>query len=326
MNFNMLKYIKKGTHKLAASLLVSVGISAVQGMEDPSIVGLNDYPQDIHHAIMSSTHRHAMEDFDGLRASCTYWRDLFAEKLPHRVILLGTSGSGKSTLAHLMFNDSLFSNLTDRGFHALDTHDELANIHIGHGYSAGTLNATSCIDFINKRVIWDCPGFNDPRGPDQNYRNAKNLYNLLKGNVRIILVGADYNLKNESFALSVNRITEIFPETTQLEKLFSFVITQYGSSLRFNKNPNKDNMKPILNRLPCLSAKSKNLLINTLDKQLQWGIFPAPTDEGVYTDSPELLQFLSHGNYVTNPTVTAPIESSVKFSQNLWCSPHMYYR
>lgn len=113
-------------------------------------------------------------DLVHLTSTCQYFHNFLGEIIQNKLFIIGQSGSGKSTLVHLLTGKPL---IAKKG--RISAIEKMPNVDIVHGCGVGTLQPTCVLDFSNKRVIIDSPGFQDGRGPEQEYTNAKKLYSRL---------------------------------------------------------------------------------------------------------------------------------------------------
>ncbi len=154
------------------------------------------------------------------------------------VILLGESGAGKTSFLHLLANKPLFAEKHNDGTYRLKAReqDRLPGSIIGEGYSAGTILPYAWYDKENKTVYWDCPGFEDPDGAEQDIVNTFSIQKLFKGQSRVKVMlcvpQSDLQQKRAKYFLKMlKKMTKAFPNINQLKEAFSLVVTQKGDGL-----------------------------------------------------------------------------------------------
>lgn len=258
-------------------------------------------------------------DVSGFSETCHHWNQICKDFLlrmndHQKLIIIGNTGAGKSTVAHLLGGNKLKatfleSNLGNR--YILNEDASIPAIKIVHDFvKIGTLNPNKVFDFKNRRVIWDCPGFDDPRGNDQRFINAIEIHKLLKGNLKVILVfdeGAFKINRGSNVTNLINNITEIFPNQEQLEQAVSFLVTKStkeGNARLYFQQYISENPK-------FLTEAGKILIKSFLARPNHLADFIAPQQLGTYELSPALIQFLSNKDYVASPTISAPLKESI---------------
>ncbi len=134
-------------------------------------------------------------DFDHIAAGFERIRERFsilrnAPDIPqNNILVMGASGSGKTALLQYL-STSLIT--TGRGFgqYTFEREDG-QQTGISDGVISGTTDPIP-YDIPNLGRIWDCPGFEDSRGPVQDILNAYNIYTLLTSfpQPKIVLVAS----------------------------------------------------------------------------------------------------------------------------------------
>lgn len=139
------------------------------------------------------------------------------------VFLVGKTGAGKSTLTNYL-TDVKLKAVGKRGKFTINLEEEK------HGRPKIAKSALSQTTFPNKveysnTTYWDCPGFDDNKGPLQDIANAyyiKRLFDNLK-NVKVVVVidVADMETKARGLIEVFNQLSELFEG--HIEKLFTAV-------------------------------------------------------------------------------------------------------
>lgn len=150
-----------------------------------------------------------------------------------RVIVLGTTGSGKSTLVHALAGKTLVANYTQAGdgFEIGFEDGFLPNFTTGNGIRSDTYCPLSWHDSSLNLVYWDCPGFLDSRGPDQDVTNAFSIDQLFStpSRIKILLAiqASDFETARGMEVIRVlNRVASLVPNSDQLNQGLSLVVTK----------------------------------------------------------------------------------------------------
>lgn len=257
--------------------------------------------------------------------TCMYWHTLLHEVVQNKLFLIGPGGRGKSTLVHLLTGKPL---VAKKG--RFSTTEKIPNVDIRHGPSIGTLQPTCVLDFSHKRLIIDCPPFNDPRGPDQDFVNALALHRLLKGKVSVVLVVSESDICDSggwNIVLLINKLTEIFPDQSQLQNILSLVVSKQGHCWpreSLSHIPNLEVKKFAEKAARCMMKRGRDLLQFLVVNPSHLAGFHFPKQDGPYPMPENLKVSMQNWEYVVNPQVSVPLKKSVTSRQALW-SLNGYY-
>ncbi|RZI45314.1 hypothetical protein [Candidatus Finniella inopinata] len=219
-------------------------------------------------------------------------------------IVIGTSSHGKSTLITYLAGKPLVSSKGPRGF-VLNTTDPLPGFTIGSSVGVGTRLPSSWYDSSSRVVYWDCPGFNDSRGPDTDVVNAFSIQQLFRppSNVKIVIALREAELQQNSanFADLLKRVVDTFPDSDQLHQCISLVVTMHRDV----------DVEEVLKDIFAHSADNalfNETRVKSLVKFLsdnvraRVSVFPYPTAEGAYsaTGRDPILQSINSSSFVRN--------------------------
>ncbi|CAG8769974.1 7319_t:CDS:1 [Cetraspora pellucida] len=140
------------------------------------------------------------------------------------IIIIGNPGEGKSTLLGYLTGIPLLSKEDEFGDYIIKS-DNSNGILI----SDNTVSQTSLP--ICREVYWDCPGFEDTRGPVQNIVNAYSIYKLVKSvkRLKILLVISESTIKStrkKEFLNLIDNLGETFKNIDELVQGLCLVITK----------------------------------------------------------------------------------------------------
>ncbi|CAG8513130.1 11420_t:CDS:1 [Cetraspora pellucida] len=140
------------------------------------------------------------------------------------IIIIGNTGEGKSTLLGYLTGIPLFSKEDEFGDYIIKSNNSDDII-----INDSTVSQTSLP--ICREVYWDCPGYEDTRGPVYNIVNAYSIYKLVKSvkKLKILLVISEPTIKSTrktQFLNLINYLGETFKNIDELVQGLCLVITK----------------------------------------------------------------------------------------------------
>ncbi len=290
------------------------------GKTESTTIELMNLPRETHLGILC--YMQEPRDLVCIAHVSHYWNTATLEINEGSVFVMGPARSGKSSLVHLLVGEQLIAQqniVCMPGVFNLIAKNELPTVKIVHGRAAGTPIPCSLYDKCHKRFIWERPGFEDPKDTEQDLKNALATHNLLKGNVKIMLVVDDSDCSNDyRFLRAISNMPKIFPKQEGLKKCL-FLIKQ-GESVELSKFLRGMLMSG--RRLIAMDgerAKAWHINENGLDlieffinNPDHTAIFNQPKQEGPYCISDSLRKLMENKTYVDNPKVNSTDEWQIK--------------
>ena len=140
------------------------------------------------------------------------------------ILIIGNTSSGKSTLCNWVLGEEL---VIVNQFN-IDCKNTNAHFKIGHGNTSET-SFVNCIEWEEKKILIDCPGFGDTRNSGISLMNNFMLQTICKkaSSVRVVLVvAADELITNRGliFKNTTNNLLALFPYLSILD--FTLLITR----------------------------------------------------------------------------------------------------
>lgn len=157
------------------------------------------------------------------------------------IICLGSTRGGKSTIVNQLIGNPLKveKNTQERKIYLVKAEADLSNQKgpaIGNTSTSETVFPSRWLSkksgYMNEKVVWDAPGFDDSRGPIQDITNAFYVKSLLRGvkSAKLVLV-SDYNQLSgddiSNFIKLLDSVKRVFKETTKdISNSISLIFTK----------------------------------------------------------------------------------------------------
>ena len=159
-----------------------------------------------------------------------------------RVVVLGVTGAGKSTLLHGLAGKRLLVNEDSGGTASIEVArgEMLPGFDVRGGAASVTTIPGGWYDEANNLVFWDCPGFGDSRGANQDIVNAFAIDVILQApaKVKILLVAQQSEITDSRMIHLMKRFEKLgktFENSRDLEDSVSLVVTK--KTARFKPIP-----------------------------------------------------------------------------------------
>lgn len=229
------------------------------------------------------------------------------------IIVCGDTGSGKSTLINYLIGEQLeaFKPINSRKL-CIDTVNPSVDIKIGHSKTSETLIPNNAKDSVNGIVYWDCPGFDDSRGPAIDIANSFYINKLFSGqNIKILMVIDESSLtgpkRGQAFKELVFRLSELFVNQEELIDCLSIVFTKsrdienYREELSIFVDDTKDSLK-----------EEEFVLLKKIIEKVPISYFDLPLKAGYITteQSMDIIQEIQKSEYITSPEVNITVSTN----------------
>lgn len=224
-----------------------------------------------------------------------------------RVLLLGITGSGKTSLVHALAGRTL---KVKRGGGCMlleaERGQELPNLSIGHS----AVSQTNVPVFWNDRTVglsyWDCPGFTDTRGPEQDIMNAFAIDQIFEAPSRVksLLVIQQSELVDSRGKGAFDRFDKLMRVLPIQEQLYQSVVLVVTKT--------RDGFSPH-EFLRCIEGVSHPLLQFFTEHPERIFSFPSPlpshdgTTFNLFTERMSVIRSLQE-NAVSNPQHTVDLD------------------
>jgi hypothetical protein len=200
------------------------------------------------------------------------------------VIFIGDTGEGKSSLINYIAGNELFAEddgCGDGGY-VIKAVKPLDKIVIGNSTASQTTTPNKWVD-KNGIVYWDCPGFCDTKGAEQDIANAFYIKKVFETstNVKTVLVVSHENLKCriKNLLSILNKLSSLFTDLKELKDSLSLVVTK--TTFRESNHIRKHlSGRLIPDNEEYLDEKQKFILDYFARSDSNISLFPAPKKEG----------------------------------------------
>ncbi len=237
-----------------------------------------------------------------------------------RVLALGITGSGKTTLIHALAGKKLVVKEGQGRIQLEAPKDQhLEGLLIGHTASSATISPVSWHDRSSGLEYWDCPGFMDSRGWDQDIANAFAIDQLFEAPslIKTLLVVQESEITDSRARDAFSRfekLSKILPVPEEIYKSIVLVVTK----ARGEFSPYE--------LLKGIEGSDSKLLRFFADHPERVFSFPYPkkglheSQYNLFVDRENLIKMLK-ANPVVNPTHSIDLEDqSILPLINMWKS------
>lgn len=286
-----------------------------------------------------STDRDDREQIESLRCGIHKVHDQIRlaaknyQEVENAIIFIGPVGSAKSTVINHLAGKNLIAEKIGNRKYRINVQDPLPNINVGHGMSAGTRIPGAWFDQhnkIRKVVYWDCPGFCDPRGSENEIINAFAIGELfaLYPQTKIVIAMEEgmFSLNRaDPFLKILSKLTKTFPDYNLLKNSLSLLVTKLD---RFDCNSDLKRIweenRSCTDIVELKDWKVRDLFFHlAFDGYNQVTFFPYPEKEGSFEGNRDnILATINRSTYMYNPKVVIDLYSDQKllltnFANNL---------
>jgi len=238
------------------------------------------------------------------------------------ILILGNTGVGKSTLTYLLAGKQLYSEKNAEDDYVIKSLTELGAIKIADNKYASETRIPNKWTSTDGTTLWDCPGFSDTEGIEQEIANAFYIHRLFETtkNVKFILAASWPSMqgKGSEFIVALNNFTRMFKDVSMLEGSLAVVVTHVP------KSKTVANMQVTLGNFMkhTMSTEDSRKILEYVNKLASVFLFPVPDRDQEQISNPELLQQINAATeyiQVTKPFANVAIsEKSIDIAHELF--------
>lgn len=246
------------------------------------------------------------------------------------VLVLGNTGSGKSTLINGLIGRKLVGICDEEGNAKIELAEGEQGAKIGDTLISETTVPKYWLNQNTNIGYFDCHGFGDNKGAEQDIANAvfiQQLFAITK-EVKIILVAPEvqFDLNNERAVpvlKFINQIADLFPDIDEVSESLCLVVTKAEDKYKSNKLVRKATPEQIKKNLATIKAdheksneslyfKDKDCgftkIFNTLLEQGVVEVFKSPIEDKEEVKVPEsIIKMIDSMSYIKVSKIEAPI-------------------
>jgi energy-coupling factor transporter ATP-binding protein EcfA2 len=211
------------------------------------------------------------------------------------ILVIGNTGSGKSTLVNYLAGAKLIAEKKGFGKLLITVPEPVSSeMRVSHKLKSETAIPNSWKDNTTGVVYWDCPGFDDNRGPVQDIANAfyiKRLFELSK-QVKIIIVTTESSFtegRGVEFTNLIGSLANLFVDVEHFKESLSLIVTKATEDSEVSDVTGA--IQEILATEETAFAKDgnqKKVLQYLAEHENQIGLFYAPKRSGEITEENRL--------------------------------------
>ena len=200
---------------------------------------------------------------------------------PQSIIFIGNTGVGKTSLINLIAGVSLKAIYDEATDHRMITApNPLADMQIGHSLQSKTGIPYKWVS-QDGVAFWDCPGFNDNRGPLQELVNEVCLKKLFEvsSKTKIVVVIKDSDIlepRAVTLMSVVRRLSSLFNESIAKFRKSTILVVSHATETR-NIKQVKENLAKVVKEIKMDDSQS-GILDALINNPIT--IFPIPSKEG----------------------------------------------
>ncbi len=229
-------------------------------------------------------------------------------KVQNAIMVIGRTGHGKSTLINCLAGAKLKA--VRKGFPGeliIEAEENVGDIKIVSGGASGTTVPGKYFDPQRGLTYFDCPGFDDTRGVEQEIANAyyiKHIFELAQ-RVKVIVVckASEFQDRLNTFTELIKKVTQLFPNITDAAKSMFLVISKVSpvSRLEDFKDFLISELEP-QGGLSGLNNQERELVKNIIYNKGNILLFYAPGQTGPRPlVSKETIDVINALQYTQNP-------------------------
>jgi GTPase SAR1 family protein len=237
-----------------------------------------------------------------------------SQSVEQSIIVIGDTGTGKSTLINGLIGKKLevIENEQEDFVIRLELGQEGRAPLIGEKISISETSIPYIWRDSYENIYWDCPGFEDTKGPIQDIANAffiKKIFDNSKY-VKLVIVISDQQLKTKGGLLNLNKkLAETFENFNEIKDSLSVILT------KANDRRSIDNFRKIIIKIAeeqdnqnC--TKAEKYFYEHLAKSEVVAIFHEPKNIGPVFIDPKIHQAIQDTTYINSPKINIPISYS----------------
>ncbi|WPX99760.1 Putative GTP-binding and tetratricopeptide repeat-containing protein (plasmid) [Candidatus Megaera polyxenophila] len=253
-------------------------------------------------------------------------------KIEQSVLVVGDTGNGKSTLVNALTDKRLESHFVKKGMkgsYVINLSSDEQGATIGATAVSETTIPKSWFDQKSKIVYWDCPGFEDTKGVEQDIANGFFIKQIFDNSemVKILLVTSENQITSDRCAVFLRltqKLASMFKDIDKVAGGISLVVTKAGEGvdpqgvreeLMLVKKDHESSKESSTFKDPNL----KKLFDTIISPKSKIGIFYTPTKEGLLSKNLEFCKSIVNikdavngSSYIYKPEINIPISDKSK--------------
>jgi len=227
------------------------------------------------------------------------------------LLVIGKTGVGKSTLINYLSGAELVATKKGFGGYVLNVKEQVGNIKIGHSNVSETTVPNKWYDEKTGITYWDCPGFEDTKGAEQDIANAfyvQRLFNNPK--LKLVVVVQETTFmedRGSKFIDLIGKLGILLKDFNKFKDGLSLVVTKASPSM--TTEDVKYGIGTYLEEVKNLSFVQKEILQFLSGKDGKVELFTTPREPGPISGEmrDKMLWMINNTKYVDKSEVNITV-------------------
>lgn len=235
-----------------------------------------------------------------------------SQSVEKSIIVIGHTGTGKSTLINGLMGKELEAKKNEEKDYVISLKVGQEGAMIGHTGSETSVPSIWKDDFQN--IYWDCPGFEDTKGPVQEIANSFFLKKIFDNSqsVKLVLVISENQMKSDRKLglLNINKkLARIFENFNDVKYAISVIVT------KANKIEEIDDIRNIIKNFAKWPdnqniTENEKCFYEHFATDGSVAIFQEPKTAGNFFIEKNLSKAIQQTTYIKSPKIKLPISQS----------------
>jgi predicted GTPase len=241
------------------------------------------------------------------------------QNINRSILVIGDTGTGKSTLVNALLGIKLKAKEYEFGIDQYSIRPVTGEKGPEIGDTSISVTTIPQLWVKGENAFWDCPGFEDTKGPIQDIANAFYINRIFENSkeVKILLVISHSQLCGDRTSTKiVKKFSNIFKDIIPVMQSLSVVITKVNPRYKVDKY--RGLFRAIQEEQSESCTDKEKIFYEFLAKKRRLGLMYLPKEDGVYAIDETISNIVCDSKYIKSPEINIPISySSINFVYSL---------